>query len=129
MAEKFTGDDPENSREEEILKRDSLCSPEERANMLNEKAKKYLKFHNLLISRGVAFSPNEIPVYVVNLQRVLEDIYLGLSDVNNSVAFMDEFGDFEGFGLEDATPEQKKAFLTQLLQDEEVKAAIFPETA
>ncbi len=118
--------DPEQEASD-ILERDSLLTETQRKALNQEQVEIYLPFHKLLISKGIKLDPNQIPPCVRSLQTILGDIISGMSDLEEGYEFLEKYGDFDGLGLKTATPEQKKAFLTQLLQDEEVKATIFPE--
>ena len=113
--------------EQEILERDSLLSPEARQELDERMVNTILPLHTLLIKKRIQLKPNEIPPAVIRLYSILRNLFWRVYDVERGLSKIETFSIFEGLGLE-MTLEQKKEFLTQLLQDEEVKAAIFPET-
>ncbi len=129
MVEQQSGieeNEPE-SRADFVEREDTLRTDEERENARVKKIKRLRPLHNLLMKKGIPLSSQEIPPAVSRLYTILRSLFWKTYDIERGYVKLDEFEVFDGLGLTNTTSEQKKAFLTQLLEDEEVKTAIFPK--
>ncbi len=117
--------DNDDERIQEMYKDDSIIQQDERDLLDKEELEEHLPFYQELVRRRIIQStPDGIPREVMNLQMVLDGIRDRAYSIEEAIALLDKYGDFNNLGFAESPQEKKIAFIEMLLADEEIMATV-----